>query len=352
MKQRIESLDWLRGLMAITIMLYHLFSWKIVLLDSSSILGRMGIYGVSIFFVLSGLSMAIVYSNYIVGLRSSVLFFIRRIFRIWPLLWICVGLVLFLEIRNGGTISVMKVISNLTTLFGFINPSDYINTGAWSIGNEMVYYALTPLIIILYNKRRSIGNLLFFVVLAVSLYFSFVLLDSSVSLGDQWKTYINPFNNLFLYISGIAIYFNLGKVKFKPYVVVGLFIMSVGIFAFYPVFGGQIQIVTGLSRCFFLFASIALVLSFYKFPWYQYVPRFISLPLEQLGIATYGVYLLHPIIYKYLSIVYRKIELNNKYIQISIVIITTIFAALVSYKYFECRMIKIGKNITSSKNKH
>ncbi len=62
---RIESLDWLRGLMAIAIMFYHLTSWHITPLDSSSVLGRLGIYGVSVFFILSGLSMAVVYSNFI-----------------------------------------------------------------------------------------------------------------------------------------------------------------------------------------------------------------------------------------------------------------------------------------------
>jgi peptidoglycan/LPS O-acetylase OafA/YrhL len=50
---RIEALDWLRGLMAVSIMLYHLTIWYIVALDSSSVLGRLGIYGVSVFFVLS-----------------------------------------------------------------------------------------------------------------------------------------------------------------------------------------------------------------------------------------------------------------------------------------------------------
>ena len=68
---RIESLDWLRGLMAIAIMFYHLTSWHISPLDSSNILGRLGIYGVSVFFVLSGLSMAVVYSSFIVDVKTA-----------------------------------------------------------------------------------------------------------------------------------------------------------------------------------------------------------------------------------------------------------------------------------------
>jgi peptidoglycan/LPS O-acetylase OafA/YrhL len=49
---RIEGLDWLRGLMAIGIMSYHYFSWKFGAIELENPLGRLGIYGVSIFYVL------------------------------------------------------------------------------------------------------------------------------------------------------------------------------------------------------------------------------------------------------------------------------------------------------------
>jgi peptidoglycan/LPS O-acetylase OafA/YrhL len=67
--------------MALSIMLYH-FSGQH---DAATPLGRLGVYGVSIFFILSGLSMAIAYDRYVMDFRSSVTFFIRRMFRIWPL---------------------------------------------------------------------------------------------------------------------------------------------------------------------------------------------------------------------------------------------------------------------------
>lgn len=54
---RIDSLDWQRGLLAFAIMAYRLAFWEFHELDSSSIMDRFGIYGVSMFFFLSGLSM-------------------------------------------------------------------------------------------------------------------------------------------------------------------------------------------------------------------------------------------------------------------------------------------------------
>lgn len=154
MKYRIESIDWLRGLMAISIMLYHLTIWLFCGLDSGDFLGRFGIYGVSIFFILSGLSMAIVYSSFIADVRSSIVFYLRRVFRIWPLLWICIPLALLPNVINHIPIGFFNVIANMTTTFGFFKPQAYINIGAWSIGNEMVYYALTPIIIMIYNRKK------------------------------------------------------------------------------------------------------------------------------------------------------------------------------------------------------
>ena len=143
---RIETLDWLRGLMALSIMFYHLSCWIIRPLDSANPLGRLGIYGVSIFFVLSGLSMAIVYNSYVKSIRTSINFYVRRIFRIWPLFWVACILTILPQVLKTGTYSWKHLFINITTLFGFIKPAAYIPTGAWSIGNEMVYYALTPLI--------------------------------------------------------------------------------------------------------------------------------------------------------------------------------------------------------------
>lgn len=126
-------------------------------LDSSNALGRLGVYGVSIFFILSGLSVAIVYNASIKDITTSINLFIRRILRIWPLLWV-VCFLIFFKMYMSGTYSWKLLLINITTLFGFIKPTAYLATGAWSIGNEMVYYALTPLIFYLYNYKKRVGN--------------------------------------------------------------------------------------------------------------------------------------------------------------------------------------------------
>src|SRR5579862_10025551 len=116
---RLASLDWQRGLLALSVMTYHLIEWRLYHLDSSKTLGRLGVYSVSMFFILSGLSMALVYNKYLCDVQSSLKFFVRRIFRIWPLLWLVITVVVLEKIRLHEGIDSTLVILNLTTLFGF-----------------------------------------------------------------------------------------------------------------------------------------------------------------------------------------------------------------------------------------
>jgi peptidoglycan/LPS O-acetylase OafA/YrhL len=336
-KKRIETLDWLRGLMALSIMLYHLSSWVIAPLNIDTILGRLGIYGVSIFFILSGLSMAIVYNSYIKDFTTSIIFFIRRIFRIWPLLWI-VCILIFMQQYTTGTHSWKLLFVNVTTLFGFIKPTAYIATGAWSIGNEMVYYAFTPIIVYLYNKKNILGNLFLIICTAIGMLFAFYFLDSKIVLSNQWSLYVNPFNNLFLYVIGISIYYNFKDVSIKQNINILILLITTALFCFLPFHGDQILIVSGFGRIIFVVLSTTIVFCFYKLR--IKLPLFISSILESLGLATYGIYLIHPVVYMFI------LKIENDFIYFSLISIVTIISSIISYKFFEIKFINLGKKVT------
>jgi exopolysaccharide production protein ExoZ len=253
---RLEPLDWLRGLMALSIMLYHLGGKD----NAASLLGRLGIYGVSIFFILSGLSMAIAYGRYIDDLKSAGAFWIRRLFRIWPLLWLAVALVAIPAFFAGHPYSESMIALNLTTLFGFVAPEKYINQGAWSIGNEMVYYLLTPALIPIFRRSLVVGNLLTVLSTLLACMFAFRLLNPAVSLSEQWGIYINPMNNLFLYCAGIALYYNFSALSVPSAWSVPLLGLALLGFAFYPASGDQISLVVGINRIAMSMISIFIVL--------------------------------------------------------------------------------------------
>ena len=297
------------------------------------------------FFILSGLSIALVYHRYIVDGSTAVRFCVRRIFRIWPLLWLAIIAGTVTHALQGDNLSWKLVLLNLTTLFGFIRPTAYINTGAWSIGNEMVYYALTPAIIALYNRSRQAGNLLTVATVAIGLVFSQALLNTEVPLAEQWGTYVNPFNNLFLYCCGIALYYNTDNLR--PTETSCRAILAVGILIFlcHPVEGNQIQIVTGWNRIVFCVACIGIVFAFYKNG--VSLGRLVALPLTQLGLATYSIYLLHPIVWQAVSAVGSRLPLQPApEVTIGISIMATVVVAWSCYHLYELRFIRWGKALT------
>ena len=339
--QRISSLDWLRGIVAMSIMSYHLTNWHITKLDSSSLLGRLGIYGVSIFFILSGLSIALAYEKRMSDVKSAVYFFIRRIFRIWPLFFMTLifYILFFARSENYGW---KMILLNATLLFSFVRPHQYIITGGWAIGNEIVYYSLTPFILTAYNKNRRKGNLFFTVCIMVGLLFSFFLMDSNKSLATQWSTYVNPFNNLFLYVAGVAIYYNLKKTKLSTnltFIGLGLCIL---LLAFLPYTNDAIGIVTGFARMIFSSLSIFIVVFFYKL--IVHLPKVVETVLVTLGDTAYGIYLLHPVVdYSYTRFLAGKNPVGIG--DILIIEATTIAISIASYVFLEKRLMQLGKTI-------
>lgn len=341
--KRYVGLDILRGLMALSIMFYHLVDWNIKTLESDSILGRLGIYSVSIFFILSGFSMAIVYSRYIKDLKTSLIFFLKRIIRIWPLYGIAVfnfAIITLVTGKWGGSVLgfLYTIGINVTTLFGIIAPKNYVVAGGWSIGNEIFYYLLTPLIIMSFNKNKKQTMIGFMLVSIISLVFSFRILSPEQSLGSQWETYINPLNNLFFYYSGIVIYYLCKDKKIKNVKLLVILLVSATIFILYPVVGDQINITTGINRLVFSLLSMVIVYCFYKIEFGK--QNSITKLLEVFGIATYGIYLLHPIVNFYIGKIFNT---ESKVLHIGIVSLVTIALAILSFYFFEKKISDYGK---------
>lgn len=345
---RIESLDWLRGLCALSILIFHFFSFYSAAPSASYLLGRLGIYGVSIFFILSGLSMAIVYNQYLTSISNSIRFCIRRIFRIYPLMWIAIIGALIYGYMIDYPTGAKKIFLNFTGLFGFVSPGMYIATGSWFLGNELVYYSLTPLIIFFFNKNLIYGNIFCCFTWIIGLFFAFHLLPV---LGDSvdkwWITYINPFNNLFLYTTGIALYYNFKNLQTGNFSYLILFASIAGL-SFFPTESKDIDIITNYNRILFCIFSVALTFSFWKIP--IRLPGVFRIPLDKLGIATYGIYLTHPLIFQTLRLVFKDTYTNIPFIaQLVIGSTITIALSLIVYHYIESPLIRIGKVVTQRK---
>jgi exopolysaccharide production protein ExoZ len=186
----------------------------------------------------------------------------------------------------------IRLLYNLTGLFAVIDRHGYIASGAWSIGNELIFYLFFPVFVILLKKSRLALYLLSCTVLAVYLYFAFFKLRPSVSYLDQWLDYINPLNQLFLFLAGFLMGYFFRKKSIPPIVSPLCLAAGLAVLFFYP---SATNIAAGMSRMAFTAAAILICFAFYKTPY-----RFKGLPdrvLATLGEISYPVYLIHPLVW-------------------------------------------------------
>lgn len=339
--------------MALSVMSYHYYSWIFGDIGSEYLLGKLGMYAVAIFYVLSGLSLTIVYQNK-VSSRSDVLsFFIKRFFRIFPLFWLATTCMLSFRIGNcylhdlSLKYSIYEILLNYSLLFGFVKPTVYIPIGGWSIGNEMVFYAVFPFIFLMSRRWKLIIPVLTFVSIAIGLYWAFFLINPNVIVSDQWALYVNPFNQLYFFMAGVLIGAyeeSLRRVLSKP-ICYSMLALAIIIFWLYPVSGDQVQIATGVSRVILSACSISIVL--FVFLLSPKLNRFFSIPLAFLGEGCYSIYLLHALVpWPILFVLYRLNVVHYAIVSYSISFFLTFIVIWFTFNYLEKPTMKIGQDVS------
>src|SRR3954462_8492593 len=102
--KRLYTLDYLRGLSAFGIMIYHCLTWTYGAFPAHTFMGKWGIYGVSIFYILSGLTLFDVYFKRMEPSFNDLKdFYLKRLFRIFPLLWLVIILTIVISGVMPGT---------------------------------------------------------------------------------------------------------------------------------------------------------------------------------------------------------------------------------------------------------
>ena len=210
--KRINTLDYLRGLCALGIMVYHYIMFGMqtnqvtYTIDVDNFLERIAIYGVSIFYILSGLTLYLVYRekdfSRINNIKS---FFKKRFLRIYPLFIAVTLITFFISFKDISWNAIVKLILNVSGLFSVLSWNSYFITGGWSIGNELSFYLLFPLLMFFIRNNR----IYFYTLVGVSFffycYFAYFIISPDLSLAENWKHYVNPLNQSFLFVSGIIL---------------------------------------------------------------------------------------------------------------------------------------------------
>lgn len=303
MAQRAHVLDYLRGLLALGILFYHICSWSLKVPPSETLLGKLGVYGVSLFYVISGASMSISYRHVKWSVNSLRSFFIKRYFRLAPLFILSTVLMLQInyDVEYAKGMLPVKLLANIALLFGLYDPGYTFVIGGWSIGNEFFFYLFFPLIIVMFTRSLITKILLFIAIIASMIMYGFYSMAEYTTLAKAWKIYISPLNNIVFFILGVSIPFIMDRVKIvneSRYALVMLFIFS-AMFVFYPATGDQLVIVTGVNKLMLSLCCFLICASAYKIK--SNNQGAVKRVLSYFGDISYSIYIMHGVVYVYLA---------------------------------------------------
>lgn len=348
---RVYGFDFLRGICAIAVAYYHILGW----LGASHIkLYNLGLYGVYIFFILSGSSIYIAYAQKILNGYDVRKFLALRLFRLLPLFALVVIIGPYIDYGNFDRYDstfFQRAIINITFAFGIGNPGEIsLATGGWSLGIEFLFYLLFPAILPFVTASAASGLILFLSLFIVQLVYIQYQVVGPGGLSS-WSDYIQFASFASYFIAGCLI----GRVlvvnsprtlsaKWQPIIWISFLILCIII---YLSSGGFPESsITGKRGVILPIVCIILALTagFVLFKDYA------KASAAYLGHMSYGMYLLHPLIF---TITKKNVPvLIDQHILLSstVIIIATGSLALVVERYFERPINDYGKRLLRSQS--
>jgi len=361
---KFKYIDAIRGVAILMVILVHT-AQKVSGLDSfTKFFTGYGALGVQLFFVASAYTLCISAETRKNESQPLVKYAIRRFFRIAPLYYLGIIGFFFLALTtayfSNGRISIpehytlLNIISNVLFVHGFYPPANNnIVPGGWSIGTEMAFYVVFPMLFALASKYWvSIRN----VILGVLIGFLFsqitllVLASNGISVSNDF-VYCNLINQIPVFILGIAYYFwsTLKNQRFNWKMDVLAFVVLSGVSLYFrklsieiPYLLSCIPFISGLSFLFLmeLFRKLDILNSNI---------------LVRIGKVSYSMYIIHFIfawlMTSLIAPLFNKILISEVTLLLlyPTVVASTFYLATLSEKHIEKPFIDLGRSIIKNK---
>lgn len=377
-KYRTETgkLDWidaLRGIAALSIFIYHIYgttgvitNWAYPIRIVPERFIDMTLAGIPLFFILSAFTLYLSLDNRASEKRKFSKFYLRRFFRIAPLFYLLLILVVLDSlITQKGISSWHNVLVNFTFTFNLVPQySASLFSDGWTVGVEMLFYSVLPLIFIKINNIwRSMALFIgtYWLSQEIRLLMG-AIIGENIMLSTNYDFY-NFFHWAYIFPIGVICYqiykLYLPKIRseYRAPAAVSMLLLSLSILFIFinnlPLALALSDLYEPLSRLTGLqamssIAFVLLILSLSLNPNRLIVNRFTRF----FGTISYSLYLIHPFIVEPLKPVYACIYDHTIYstdLSLFLCILLTLLIAtpvsLLAYHLIETPGIRMGKKV-------
>jgi peptidoglycan/LPS O-acetylase OafA/YrhL len=358
--EKLDYIDVARGIAILMVMLVHTSQAVNGVSQLVGDIDRYGQMGVQLFFVASAYTLCFSSVKRSEEKQPLFSFLIRRFFRIAPLYYVAI-IAYFLAESNMHILALIKmpysiynfetIAANILFIHGFVpSANNNIVPGGWSIGTEMAFYLLFPILFALFDrayKKYGIIALYGLVGLSVLLNIGIQLVLQQlfmIAIDDNSFIYYNLIDQLPVFLLGMTIFFHHHyqiPIQLSMTTQIAIFIEATiaGIILLpnkqYWLVATFLPVVAGISFVFLL-----NILSEIKYS---------NTFLTEIGRASYSMYIFHFMFAWYLvpgiGLTLKKGILPELLLVCSILLVTrlTFVVAKLSQKYIEAPGILLGK---------
>ncbi|MCD6010982.1 MAG: hypothetical protein K0Q79_844 [Flavipsychrobacter sp.] len=331
MRQQINALTSTRAIAAIMVVIHH-FGYGVFPFTLSNNLFQSGNIPVSYFFVLSGFVLCISYSGVHVSYAD---YFQRRIGRIVPVYWLALLFmvpvaVFFLNYPLNGT-ALKEVLLSASFLQSWVPSYPLVlNSPAWSISVEMLFYAVFPFFLLLLNKNTKLFIGITVVLFLLSQYFHLKYYTSRWSLPDSIvdTVFFNPVMHISQFLIGMIggyLYTNnRSSMPKSNWIAAGLLLLIIALIIYRP---DNVSYHVGLIAPVFMIFVLSVAVnnaSILNLQWFVF-----------LGEISYGIYILQFPVFKFLEAVNKQYMHIPKQYFFFLGLLALLLVSALSYMFIE-----------------
>ena len=363
-------IDSMRGIAILMVILVHTSNALIVDSGVLSTLSKYGQMGVQLFFVASAFTLCLSFSKRKDEHAPILAFYIRRFFRIAPMYYLGIAgyciLRTLINYVNSGEIIVpdqytpINIMANALFFHGVYEPANNnIVPGGWSIGTEVLFYLIFPLLMLVLYKRLK-GKLALILSFPIVVFVALALVINSLPVSTVENNsfiYYSIFLQFPVFAIGITLFFLLESYEAL------LLRMSVSFIALLFIIFSTLSIYVGwesqIENAFIFVPFLSAISFFFLVELFRRIDKLNLNILIRVGQRSYSMYLIHFFFAYHVTGILNKHILSQFFsIEFSL-LLTYLFSACASYiiagytyKFIEVYFIKLGssmiKRISSS----